>query len=147
MQVCFRPKTTLFCLHSHSLSCPLALFTPQWLSEEEGVVFFLDVDSNFFCLFLISQRNVALLSSWGCTLTRFLSFFSIHSLINGNRFFIFYYHFKCQISNMLKVSQSARFYNSSPPFCQISIIFHSLDVVNRVSETQLQVSKNSNEIT
>ena len=36
--------------------------------------------------------------------------------------------------------QSARFKNSSPPFCRIWIIF-SLEVVDRVIETQLQVSK------
>ena len=43
--------------------------------------------------------------------------------------------------------KSARFEKSCPPFCQIDLHnFHSLEVVDRVSETQLQVGENSNSI-
>ena len=39
--------------------------------------------------------------------------------------------------------QPARFEKSRPPFCHLNN-FHSFEVVDRVSETQLQVGENSN---
>ena len=40
--------------------------------------------------------------------------------------------------------QSARILNSLPSFCQILNNFHSLEVVDRVRETQLEVGDNFN---
>ena len=54
-------------------------------------------------------------------------------------------HIKYNLSNMLKIKTghlSTRFQNRSPPFLSNLHNFHSLEVVDRVSETQLQVGEN-----
>ena len=57
------------------------------------------------------------------------------------RVFVFYLHDNNYVEDKMW-HQPARFENSSPPFGQIWNNFHSLEVVDRVSETQLQVGEN-----
>ena len=58
------------------------------------------------------------------------------------RFFsIYYYHFKCPIFIILKINGNINQHFTSI-FSNLNN-FHSLEVVNRVSETQLQVGENS----
>ena len=64
------------------------------------------------------------------------------------RVFIFYYHIKYHILNMLKIKCdiNQQDLNRVDLHFVKSKYFHSLEVVDRVSETQLQVSENLNEI-
>ena len=62
------------------------------------------------------------------------------------RLFIFYQHFKYHILNMLKIKcdlNQLDLKRDELHFLNLNN-FHSLEVVDRVSETQLQVGENSN---
>ena len=62
------------------------------------------------------------------------------------RVFIFYQHIKYHLLNMLKIKIVISISNIWKQLASILSnlnIFHSLEVVDRVSETQLQVGENS----
>ena len=58
------------------------------------------------------------------------------------RVFIFYQHIKYHLLNMLKIKCDINQKELSPILSNLNN-FHSLEVVDRVSETQLQVGENS----
>ena len=59
------------------------------------------------------------------------------------RVFILYYHIKYHLLNMLKIKWDINIWKQLTSILSNLNNFHSLEVVDRVSETQLQVSENS----
>ena len=61
------------------------------------------------------------------------------------RVFIYYEHIKCHLLNMLKMKcdTNQRYLKQLTSILSNLNNFHSLEVVDRVSETQLQVGENS----
>ena len=71
---------------------------------------------------------------------------AIHPLTAGAayiRVFIFYYYIKYHILNMLKIKCDINKQELTSILSNLND-FHSLEVVDRVSETQLRVGENSN---
>ena len=81
-----------------------------------------------------------LLWTFKCTIT------NVNPLTAGAayiRIFIFYQHIKYHILNMLKIKCDINQQEELTSILSNLNIFHSLEVVDRVSETQLQVGENS----